>query len=338
MSCSYLNYKERWDEIMLELEMKDLETVLREFKESVCDGIHGVVCIDSEKPGPVLGITACTHGNEPSGLAIFHHLLNDVNIREKLQCGTLYLVVNNIRAAEKFFVCKTEEEKRDCRGIDMNMNRLPRDVMSSKDARYELIRARELYPIWQRFTHGLDIHSMTVDIPPMLISRGNNFDRIVGLIQGFSIEILLSNIDAVQIGAPVFAFYGADGDVPVFAIEAGQHVKSETLGRAESCAVSLLQNLGMYPGIPETVDIAYREYEIVDSIIFPNKSFDFIKQFEPFSSIKMGDLLAESSNGARRQSGFDGHLIFPTKDRGEGKDISEEVSFISLPMKVRKIE
>lgn len=317
--------------------MKGMEAVLREFKKSTSDGVSGVMRIDGPKLGPVLGITACTHGNEPSGLAIFHHLLNDLNIKETLKCGTLYLIVNNIEAAGKFFACKTKKEKGKCRGVNMNMNRLPRDVMFSKEVKYELIRARELYPIWQRFTHGLDIHSTTADTRSMLISRGNNFDRIARLIQGFPIEILISNIDAVQIGAPVFAFYGAAADVPVFAIEAGQHEKPETLERAGICAVSLLQNLGMYPGIPETVDIAYQEYEIVDSILFPCKSFDFIKQFESFDSIKVGDLLAESPNGARRQAGFDGHLIIPTKDRGEAKDISEEVAFISLPMKVRKV-
>ena len=76
--------------------MKGMEAVLREFKKSTCDGVSGVMRIDGPKPGPVLGITACTHGNEPSGLAIFHHLLNDLRIKEALKCGTLYLVVNNI--------------------------------------------------------------------------------------------------------------------------------------------------------------------------------------------------------------------------------------------------
>ena len=90
--------------------MKGMEAVLRNFKKSTCDGVSGVMRIDGPKPGPGLGITACTHGNEPSGLAIFHHLLNDLNIKETLECGTLYLVVNNIEAAEAFFADTTEDE------------------------------------------------------------------------------------------------------------------------------------------------------------------------------------------------------------------------------------
>jgi len=230
-----------------------LEEVLREFKKSTCDGVPGVMKIDGPRPGPVLGITACTHGNEPSGLAIFHYLLNDLNIKETLQCGTLYLVVNNVRAAEKFFAATTEKEMKDARYADVNMNRLPRDVMSSTDKKYELVLARELYPIWQRFTHGLDIHSTLTDTMPMIISRGNNFERIAKLVRGFPIEILISNIDRMQIGVPPFSFYGVSSDVPVFAIEAGQHTKSETLERARDCAVALLQNLEMHDGCYEAL-------------------------------------------------------------------------------------
>lgn len=319
--------------------MNGMEDVLREFKESMCDGMSGVMRIDGPNTGPVLGITACTHGNEPSGLAIFHHLLNDLNIKETLKCGTLYLVVNNIKAAEKFFAATTEKEKKDARYADMNMNRLPPDVLSSPDLelKYEMVRARELHPIWERFEYGLDIHSTLVDTMPMIISRGNNFERIANLVRGFPIEILISNIDRVQIGVPPFSFYGANSDVPVFAIEAGQHTKSETLERARDCAVALLQNLGMFLGTPEIKVAEYKEYEIVDSILFLDKSFDFLESINDFYEIKKGDLLAESKDGRKMYSLYDGHLVIPTSRRGEDKDITEEVSFISLPMKVRKV-
>ena len=109
--------------------MKGMEAVLREFKKSTCDGVSGVMRIDGPKPGPVLGITACTHGNEPSGLAIFHHLLNDLRIKEALKCGTLYLVVNNI--TQLGILCG--HNRRWYRSRKMNMNRLPKDVMSSTE-------------------------------------------------------------------------------------------------------------------------------------------------------------------------------------------------------------
>src|SRR6202158_1107507 len=124
-------------------------------KSSTTDGIPGVIRIESGKPGPVLGITAGTHGNEPAGISVFHHLLNELDIEKTLIAGTLYLVVNNIRAAEAFFNAQTEEEFRKARYHDVNMNRLPKNVLDIKDdSRYEIQRAQEVYPVWQRFAGG----------------------------------------------------------------------------------------------------------------------------------------------------------------------------------------
>lgn len=307
------------------------------FKISVVDGVPGVICIKSNTPGPVLGITACTHGNESSGLAIFEYLLKEKNIEKELKCGTLYLVVNNIQAAEKFFNATSEEQIRKARYCDVNMNRLPKETLQlSSDARYELVRARELYPIWKRFEFALDVHSTLEPSDPTIVSRGGEFHS--NLVRGFPIKKLISNIDKIQIGAPAFAFYGGlKSETRVFAIEAGQHSDPGSFERAKGCAVSLLKNLGMLHGTPEIKVVEYEEYKIVDSVIFPDKSFDFIKSFNTFDEIHKGDLLARNTNGEMVRAPFDGHLILPSSLRGEEKYILEEATFISLPMKVRKV-
>lgn len=319
--------------------MKGMEEVLAKFKKSICDGVPGVMRIDGPRRGPVLGITACTHGNEPAGLAIFQSLLTDVNVRETLRCGTLYLIVNNIKAAEKFFACKTEEEWPGCRFVKIDMNRLPKNVLTSVDQSYEVLRTCELHPIWKRFTHGLDIHSTTMPTKPMIISRGRNFNRISRLVRGFPIKVLISNIDNIQRGVPPFAFYGESGsDVPVFGIEAGQHTNPHTLRRARSCALALLQNLGMLTGTPKVRIREYQEYEIVSSIMFQDKSFDFVKDFGTFDEINKGDLLARGLNGKEMKATRSGHLIMPTDKRKEKKNIVNEVSFISLPVRIRRVK
>lgn len=314
-----------------------LNETLKHFKISVVDGVPGVMCIKSNTPGPVLGITACTHGNEPSGLAIFEYLLKEKNIEKELRCGTLYLVVNNIQAAEEFFDATNEAQIRKARYCDVNMNRLPKETLQlTNDARYELVRARELYPIWKRFEFALDVHSTLEPSDPTIVSRGGEFHP--NLVRGFPIKKLISNIDTIQIGTPAFAFYGGlKSEAKVFAIEAGQHADPNSFERARGCAVSLLQNLGMLSGIPEKKVIEYEEYKIVDSVIFPDKSFDFIKDYNIFDEIHKGDLLARNTNGEGVRAPFDGHMILPSSLRGEEKYILEEATFISLPMNARRV-
>ncbi|OGG81032.1 hypothetical protein A3H77_00355 [Candidatus Kaiserbacteria bacterium RIFCSPLOWO2_02_FULL_56_11] len=293
--------------------------------------------VDSRRPGSVLGISACTHGNEPSGLAVFEFLLKEKHIEKELLCGSLYLVVNNIRATEKFFSAVNEEEIRKSRYCDVNMNRLPKDTLElENDARYEVVRARKVYPIWERFTVGLDVHSTLDPSEPMIISRGGGFHP--ELVRGFPIQTLISNIDKIQLGAPAFAFYGGlESNTQVFAIEAGQHTDPESFGRAVACATALLQNLGMLSGTSAERRVDYREYHINDSIIFPNSSFDFVKSFKSYDEIRKGELLARNANGEEIHAPFDGHLIMPTSRRGDKKDISEEVAFLSRPVKIRQI-
>ena len=314
-----------------------LSSLFKRFEGTQCEGVSGVMRIGSGKPGPVLGITACTHGNEPSGLAVFEYLLNKKNIEKELVCGTLYLIINNMRAVKRFFDATTSEEIRKARYCDVNMNRLPRNFLHLvNDERYEISRARELYLIWQHLESGIDIHSTLEPSEPMIISRGEEFHP--DLMRGFPIKTLISNIDGVQIGAPAFSFYGGFGsDAKIFAIEAGQHADPKAFERASACAISLLENLNMLPRAPHPVAMVYDEYHIVDSIVFPDVSFDFIKDFKSYERIHAGDLLARNEKDEEIRAAIDGHLIMPTSQRGADKDVSEEVAFISLPVRSHRV-
>ena len=317
--------------------MKGMEAVLRKFKKSTCDEVNGVIRIDGPKPEHVLGITACTHGNEPTGLVVFNHLLNEEEIRKILLKGVLFLVVNNIAACEKYFAAVTDKEIVDARFVHINMNRLPLDRLAMKtDTAYELVRARELFPIWEQFTHGLDIHSTLMPDNAVIISRGGVF--YPNLVRGFPINLLLSNIDVVQMGKPAFSFYGgADTNTPVFAIEAGQHTDPASFQRGVACTLSLLKNLEMIEGEVKTAVSPYQEYLIDGSVIFPDMSFDFITEFKSYDEVKEGEVLARGAEGAEILAPFDGLLMMPTSKRGKAKDISEEVAFLSRSMKIRTV-
>ncbi|MEK7510806.1 MAG: succinylglutamate desuccinylase/aspartoacylase family protein [Patescibacteria group bacterium] len=290
---------------------------------------------DSGAPGPVLGITVCTHGNEPSGLAAVA-FLREVLSHQPLLMGAVYVVVNNLRATELFFQATDDQTRRNTRYVDINMNRLPVDTLElCEDDRYEVRRAQELRSIWEKFTVALDVHSTTSPVDPMIISKGTDFGRVASLVHGFPIRSLLTNIDSVQLNRPVLVFYGSrEINVPAFAIETGQHTSLEAFERAVACTQALLANLGMLPGVSPMATHEFIEYPIKASLFFSDQSFDLIQDFRSYDLMREGDVIARNTVGEELYAPFDGHLIFPTEQRGADKDLTEEISFFSSPSRI----
>jgi len=295
--------------------------------------------MDSGVPGPVLGITACTHGNEPSGLAVIHNIMEAVDKGSRLNVGKLLLVLNNIEATERYLGAQSETDERLARFIDVNMNRLPADVLSlNNDTRSEVQRVRELQAIWEEFTHGLDIHSTLTEMPAMIISRSDGLPS--NLLHGIPIETVLLNIENVQIGKPAFAFYGAPGTgAYVFAIEAGSHKESGSFVCAINTVTALLQNLAMISGAPQRSKRTYKEYYIQGSILFPNMSYCIPNpnKIKDFQLVPKGTVLGASKIGLEPiLAPYDTHPIMMTNPINES-GLREEVMFLSLPVTVRTI-
>lgn len=322
--------------------LDELSAFFDRFRRETCDGVEGVVCYEANESGPVLGISACTHGNEPAGLAALKHLLDhDIGIR--LRRGTLFLVVNNLLAVERYFATLGIEEgeekvtaKWKARFVDRNMNRLPKDTPTSADASYEVRRARELMPVWERFTVGFDIQSTAKDSPPMLINSRGVFQR--ELVRGFpsAFDIVVSNIDAAQIGAPAVRFYGdANVDIPVFLIEAGPHEERTSFHRATECAVALLGNLNMIARNARTTIWEYTEYVIKASVVFPDDSYELTRVLPDFEFVPKGTVLARG-DGPDITMPFDGHAVF-CKQRRKPDTLADEVLFLSLPARILRV-
>lgn len=301
---------------------------LRRMLRSRYRGVAGVVRLDGTQPGPVLGVTIFTHGNEPCGLAVCQYVLSD--IAKRLLKGSIILVVNNPRAAQRYFAARTDEEKRQARFIDLNMNRLPsRRLGHSTRTTYEERRARELMPIWRQFDVALDIHSTTKQSRPMIIGRGHRPHS--ELLRGFPIHTLIMNIDGVQIGYPTFSFYGSSTKASVaLAIEAGQHGAKASQERALICTLALMQNLGMLESHSRTSRArTFVEYEVTSSIMFPDDSYEFVREFTPFHKVRKGEILAKGG-GKPIRAPHDGVLLM-AKSRKVKAVLTEETAFVSQP-------
>lgn len=278
---------------------------------------------DGATSGPVVGITICTHGNEPCGLAAANAVLNHFKTKERLQYGTLYLVLNNLEGA-----------LRHSRLIDINMNRLPSDVFHSKKRGYEIRRSKQLRPIWECFEYALDIHSTTQDNGPMLIAVGKELP--IKLTRGFPMDKLVSNIDKIQIGKPAASFYGTSRKpARVFGIECGAHQASATFARAETSALALLKNLQMISGRTRTRRKTYKEYRVRESVMFPDASYELLKIPENFAFLPKGTVIAKGENQSIKMRRGGHTLMAYTK---KPKNRREEVLFLTEPMKLRYIK
>lgn len=304
-------------------------------KESSHKGVNGVWKIESRKSGPILGITLHTYGNEPSGLAVLSHFREKFPLEQHLKSGTVIFVLNNILATEKFLAAVNEDEKRASRFIDINMNRLPDNVMKcgKDDHRYEVRRAQELSTIWEKFTIGLDIHSTTQESEGMIINIGTIHPI---LIRGFPITDIITNIENVQVGKPAAFFYG-NGSVPIMGIEAGSHESLQAFNKAIICTDVLLKNLHMIDGETETLNYKYNEYVVDGSLIFPDNSYSLIKSFETYERFVAGEKIA--SNGTHDIfAPFTGHSIFAPLGETTVKNLNEEVMFFLRPSKTITIK
>lgn len=298
--------------------------------------VSGVLKFTSSKKGPCVGITICTHGNEPGGLAAAEALIDYLS-RNPLLCGSLYVVVNNLKATEKFFLALKQTDREQSRYIDINMNRLPKDtLMLHNDNKYEVRRAQQLRKIWRKFDVALDIHSTTSPSDPMIISKGRNSKKLQKIIKGFNIAHLITNIDSIQIGKPAFSFYGnKNKELLALAVETGQHTQKTSLERATQVTFKLLENLKMItPQTEFKPQKLIKVYEVYDKVIFPNLAYDLVKKYKTYDSLNRGEIIARDNQGNTIRAASDGHILFPTERRGERKDISEEVGFLSKSVRV----
>src|SRR3989344_923996 len=185
---------------------------------SELEGVKGVWHVDSGNPGPVLGITIHTHGNEPSGLAALWYFRNQFDLRKNLKRGSMFFVLNNMRATEQYFTAinvadldERERQKTKARFCDVNMNRLPSNAPNIVgDGRYEIIRTQELRPTWQKLEAVIDIHSVSKKSGPLKTARG---EPKPGLAGGFPVEPKISNIEKIQVDNPAVSFYGGEDSI-----------------------------------------------------------------------------------------------------------------------------
>jgi predicted deacylase len=283
-------------------------------KDKTVDGVRGVLILDSGQPGPVVGITVCTHGNEFCGLSTLTWLLRDIEAQRLHHThGKIIITLNNMAATEAFLASEDPSESKIYRFTEIDMNRLPLDFRDAKwSAVYEVQRSLELEPIWARFDYSIDIHSTSAPSIPMIVEL-NPLSR--HLSKSVPIQNVVSEIVPHLAGRPVASLYGHTPNHECIIIEGGQHEVDETHEITRQAVANILFDLGILNGqnvttpshqTAEDKDI----YNVTNPIVFPNESYEFTRLFGNFETIAAGTVIAKG-DGEDIVSTQESVVIFP---------------------------
>lgn len=246
------------------------------------------------------------------------------------ETGKIIFVANNIKGAENFFAATTEDEKEKCRFVDINFNRLPSDCLESNSTEYEILRVKELYPLFKKFNFGLDIHSTRVDPEPSIINISDDLDH--GLFSSFPSDMIkvISNMANIQTGIPVCKLYGGrDKKIPILGIETGIHVDIISFETAIKCSEIFCSNCGVLPKLQTHTKRNYSVYKVVKSVFYTDDKFETVRDFKAFEELTVETVLAENTNGEKILSPINGLTLFGRPKGHKPKTINDEEFFIT---------
>ncbi len=308
----------------------DLKKEFQTLKNESYQGIQGVRFIDSGKPGPTLLITACTHGNEPAGLAPIRYVREHTILPKT---GAFLFIISNLKAADQYFHAANEHEKYMARFIDINMNRIPQDILSNQSDQYEIQRFHAIRPLLYQADLGLDIHSTSTPSESIIMPM---HETTLSLIDAIPIKTVLTNGEEILRDRPLASFFGGDRNLEAerLLLETGQHEDSTTIQTAISCFLEAARYAGMFDhDLPVQHPTEKDIYQMCASIFFPSEHYMQVKNFLNFEPIAKGDLIAEG-DGNPIFSPVDGCTLFGNA-AGKPPSIKEEAMFFTTPKKTR---
>jgi predicted deacylase len=244
-------------------------------------GIPYVTTLESARAGPHAVITALVHGNELCGAWALITLL-ECGITPSR--GRLSLAFVNVEAYSRF----DPGDPKATRYIDEDLNRLwePARLEDGRGSR-ELARARQLRPLIESADFLLDLHSMQVPSPPLLLcglaEKGLRLGRAMGY-PGYLIA------DAGHRNGARMRDFGAFADPAspraAVLVECGQHWTRRSVAVAiatcrqflaalEVVEPSLLDGLGRAPATKPQ-----RVVEVTEAVTVAAGRFRFTREFQ----------------------------------------------------------
>lgn len=242
-------------------------------------GLEHAWSFKSEVPGPHILLMALMHGNEIAGAIALERLLLD-GIRPVR--GTLSLVFANPAAFARF----DPADPRASRLVEEDMNRVwSAERLGTEPTTVERRRARELLPLLLTADLVLDLHSMQIPSPPLMLSTMWEKGRRLAAGLGMPRFVVA---DAGHANGTRLIDFGpfSDPHDPRAAIllEAGQHWSARTADVAFAVAVRFLEVAGVIEAAtarrlaPEAVPGPQHFVQVTTAVTVADASFRFERE------------------------------------------------------------
>lgn len=278
---------------------------------------------DSGKPGPNVGITAVTHGNELCGAITLDWLLsNDIRPTQ----GVLTLGFVNVQAFESFDVSAPSES----RFVDEDFNRLWADEVIHEDNQRdssEIRRARQIQPLIAEIDYLLDIHSMQHPAPSLMMCGPRLKGRELGVALASTEWCITDWGHAAGRRMRDYApFIDESSSKNSLLVECGQHWEASSVDVSHHTAVRFLRHFDVVaeqaiaelatPNAGSMPTIA----EVSGPYTMKTAKFDFTEEFTGMEVIERAGTVIGYDNGEPLETPYDNCvLVMPTRRREAGQ-------------------
>ncbi|MCZ6534019.1 MAG: succinylglutamate desuccinylase/aspartoacylase family protein [SAR324 cluster bacterium] len=277
-------------------------------------GIPYVTTFDSGKPGPHVMVNALTHGNELCGAHALCFLFEQ-NVRPPK--GKLTLSFANVAAFSRF----DKHQPFASRFVDEDFNRLWNDeVLDDSRQSQELARAREFRPLVARVDYLLDIHSMHLPSPALVLTGLQ--ERSLRLAQAVGIPSYVVLDEGHQAGRRMRdynAFSDPHSAKTALLVECGQHWVQSSVDVARATALYFLRECGIVDAefcaahLPVSEKQPQTVVEVSTPVTITSTEFRFAEDYRGFETIKeAGSLIAYDGDQEIRTPYDDCVLVMPT--------------------------
>lgn len=300
----------------IEVEFPDVERW-----EAGNTGIPYVWTFPSQRPGPHVTIQALTHGNEVCGA-----ICNDWLLREGFRPtrGTLTLTFANVTAYRSF----NAADPFTSRCVDEDFNRLwTVEVLDGTRQTADLVRARELRPVYDATEYLLDLHSMTDSCVPLALAGQQQKGLELAFAIGVPEHVI---IDGGHRAGRRLRDYGAfdDPEDPrnALLLECGQHWERAAPEVARQASLRFLRHFGMADSafLDANLDSAplpkQLAIEITHVVTIASDEFRFLRPMEGLDVIAKADTLLANDGDIEVRTPYENSvLVMPTRRPKKGE-------------------